>query len=151
MRRKFLKVLLNSFSILIIYPYTLIYAATKKIINKNLTEEQKEILFNEGTEKPFTSALLQENRKGFYHCANSGNKLFSSEAKFDSGTGWPSFSEALPGAFKTKIDYAFGMKRTEYHCAKCGAHHGHVFNDGPSETGKRFCNNGLCLIFKPST
>ena len=151
MRRKFLKVLLNSFSILVIYPYTLIYAATKKIINKNLTEEQKEILFNEGTEKPFTSALLKENRKGFYHCANCGNKLFSSEAKFDSGTGWPSFSEALPGAFKTKIDYAFGMKRTEYHCAKCGAHHGHVFNDGPSETGKRFCNNGLCLIFKPST
>ena len=151
MRRKFLKILLNSFSLLIFYPYALINAATKKIINKNLTEEQKEILFNEGTEKPFTSALLQENRKGFYHCANCGNKLFSSEAKFDSGTGWPSFSEALPGAFKTKIDYAFGMKRTEYHCAKCGAHHGHVFNDGPSETGKRFCNNGLCLIFKPST
>ena len=151
MRRKFLKILLNSISVLIFYPYALINAATKKIINKNLTEEQKEILFNEGTEKPFTSALLQENRKGFYHCANCGNKLFSSEAKFDSGTGWPSFSEALPGAFKTKIDYAFGMKRTEYHCAKCGAHHGHVFNDGPSETGKRFCNNGLCLIFKPST
>ena len=151
MRRKFLKILLSSISVLIFYPYALINAATKKIINKNLTEEQKEILFNEGTEKPFTSALLQENRKGFYHCANCGNKLFSSEAKFDSGTGWPSFSEALPGAFKTKIDYAFGMKRTEYHCAKCGAHHGHVFNDGPSETGKRFCNNGLCLIFKPST
>ena len=151
MRRKFLKILLNSIGILIFSPYTLIHSATKKIINKNLTEEQKEILFNEGTEKPFTSALLQENRKGFYHCANCGNKLFSSEAKFDSGTGWPSFSEALPGAFKTKIDYAFGMKRTEYHCAKCGAHHGHVFNDGPSETGKRFCNNGLCLIFKPST
>ena len=63
--------------------------------------------------------------------------------------GWPSFSEALPGAFKTKIDYSFGMERVEYHCAKCGAHHGHVFNDGPKESGKRFCNNGLCLIFKP--
>ena len=70
-------------------------------------------------------------------------------AKFDSGTGWPSFSEALPGAFKTKIDYSFGIKRVEYHCVKCGAHHGHVFNDGPRESGKRFCNNGLCLIFKP--
>ena len=65
------------------------------------------------------------------------------------GTGWPSFSEALPGAFKTKIDYKFGMVRTEYHCAKCGAHHGHVFNDGPGANGKRFCSNGLCLIFKP--
>ena len=81
--------------------------------------------------------------------ANCGNKLFASTSKFDSGTGWPSFSEALPGAFKTKIDYKFGMKRTEYHCAKCGAHHGHVFNDGPTKSGKRFCNNGLCLIFRP--
>ena len=107
-------------------------------------------MFNEGTEKPFSSALLHEKRKGFYHCANCGNKLFSSDSKFDSGTGWPSFSEALPGAFKTKIDYSFGMKRIEYHCAVCGAHHGHVFDDGPSKTGKRFCNNGLCLLFKPS-
>ncbi len=71
--------------------------------------------------------------------------------KFDSGTGWPSFTEALPGAFKTKVDYSFGMKRIEYHCAKCGAHHGHVFEDGPGSTGKRYCNNGLCLIFKPSS
>ena len=93
--------------------------------------------------------FLKEKRKGFYHCANCGNKLFASTAKYDSGTGWPSFSEALPGAFKTKIDYSFGMERVEYHCAKCGAHHGHVFNDGPRESGKRFCNNGLCLIFKP--
>ena len=65
------------------------------------------------------------------------------------GTGWPSFSEALPGAFKTKIDYSFGMRRVEYHCANCGVHHGHVFDDGPTESHKRFCNNGLCLIFKP--
>ena len=107
-------------------------------------------MFNEGTERPFTSELLKEKRDGFYHCANCGAKLFSSKAKFDSGTGWPSFSEALPGAFKTKIDYSFGMKRIEYHCANCGAHHGHVFTDGPGKTGKRFCNNGLCLIFKPS-
>ena len=151
MRRYFLKfssILLFS---LVVTPYKYLNAKTKKIINKSLTEEQKEILFNEGTEKPFTSALLHETRKGFYHCANCGNKLFSSDSKFDSGTGWPSFSEALPGAFKTKVDFSFGIMRTEYHCAKCGAHHGHVFNDGPTKTKKRFCNNGLCLIFKPST
>ena len=150
MRRNFLKLINLSIISFIILPYKFLYSQTKKIINKNLTKEQKDILFNEGTEKPFSSALLHEKRKGFYHCANCGNKLFSSESKFDSGTGWPSFSEALPGAFKTKIDYSFGMKRIEYHCAVCGAHHGHVFDDGPSKTGKRFCNNGLCLLFKPS-
>ena len=150
MRRNFLKLINLSIISFIILPYKFLYSQTKKIINKNLTKEQKDILFNEGTEKPFSSALLHEKRKGFYHCANCGNKLFSSDSKFDSGTGWPSFSEALPGAFKTKIDYSFGMKRIEYHCAVCGAHHGHVFDDGPSETGKRFCNNGLCLLFKPS-
>ena len=116
----------------------------------DLEEEQKNVLFNEGTERPFTSSLLQENRDGFYHCANCDAKLFSSNSKYDSGTGWPSFNEALPGAFNTKVDYSFGMKRTEYHCAKCGAHHGHVFEDGPGKDGKRFCNNGLCLIFKPT-
>ena len=150
MRRNFLKLINLSIISLIILPYKFLYSQTKKIINKNLTKEQKDILFNEGTEKPFSSALLHEKRKGFYHCANCGNKLFSSDSKFDSGTGWPSFSEALPGAFKTKIDYSFGMKRIEYHCAVCGAHHGHVFDDGPTKTGKRFCNNGLCLLFKPS-
>ena len=150
MRRKFLKLFSISVLGLLIAPYKYLYAQTKKIVNQNLTKEQKNILFNEGTEMPFTSSLLHEKRKGFYHCANCGNKLFSSANKFDSGTGWPSFSEALPGAFNTKIDYRFGMKRVEYHCAKCGAHHGHVFDDGPSETGKRFCNNGLCLIFKPT-
>jgi len=149
-RRLFFKLFgITIFSYLLI-PYKFLYSATKKIINKNLTEEQKKILFNEGTERPFTSSLLNEKREGYYHCANCDAKLFSSKTKFDSGTGWPSFTEALPGAFKTKIDYSFGMKRTEYHCSKCGAHHGHVFEDGPSETGKRFCNNGLCLIFKPS-
>ena len=150
MRRLFLKLFGISILGLLVAPYKFLYSQTKKIINQNLTNEQKNILFNEGTEMPFTSSLLHEKRKGFYHCANCGNKLFSSVAKFDSGTGWPSFSEALPGAFNTKIDFTFGMKRIEYHCAKCGAHHGHVFDDGPSETGKRFCNNGLCLIFIPS-
>ena len=130
-------------------PYKLLSSATKKIINPKLSKTQKDIMFNESTERPFTSKLLKEDRKGFYHCANCNAKLFASSAKFDSGTGWPSFSEALPGAFKTKIDYSFGMKRVEYHCATCGAHHGHVFLDGPSATGKRFCSNGLCLIFIP--
>ena len=93
----------------------------------------------------------QSGEKGFFHCANCDAKLFSSTAKFDSGTGWPSFTESLPGAFKTKIDYSFGMKRVEYHCANCGVHHGHVFDDGPGSTQKRFCNNGLCLLFKPES
>ena len=148
LRRKILK--LFGLSILFVsLPYQLLRSATKKIINPDLTKAQKDIMFNESTERPFTSELLQEKRDGFYHCANCGAKLFSSKSKFDSGTGWPSFSEALPGAFKTKIDYSFGMKRIEYHCANCGAHHGHVFLDGPTATGKRFCNNGLCLIFIP--
>ena len=149
LRRKFFKVLGISILTFISLPYKFLYSATKKIINKNLSKEQKNIMFNEGTERPFTSELLKENREGFYHCANCGAKLFASSAKFDSGTGWPSFSEALTGAFKTKIDYSFGMRRMEYHCANCGVHHGHVFLDGPTASGKRFCNNGLCLIFKP--
>jgi len=148
-KRKTLKVISASLISLIIFPYNLLKAVTKKIINPELTVEQKDIMFHQGTERPFSSSLLNENRVGFYHCANCGAKLFASNAKFDSGTGWPSFSEALPGAFKTKIDYSFGMKRIEYHCANCGVHHGHVFDDGPSSTGKRFCNNGLCLIFRP--
>jgi len=148
LKRKFIRILAFS-AVYLTLPVNRLIAAANKIINPNLTNQQKNIMFKEGTEKPFSSELLNEKRKGFYHCANCGNKLFSSNSKFNSGTGWPSFSEALPGAFKTKIDYSFGMERIEYHCAKCGAHHGHVFNDGPKESGKRFCNNGLCLIFKP--
>ena len=148
-RRKFLKLFGLSYLSIFILPHNLLYAVKKKIINPNLTEEQIKIMFNESTERPFTSALNYEKRKGFFHCANCGAKLFSSSAKFDSGTGWPSFTESLPGAFKTKIDTSFGMKRVEYHCAKCGVHHGHVFDDGPEPNQKRFCNNGLCLIFKP--
>ena len=147
-RRNFLK--LFSFISLstIFFPINLLYSATKQIINPNLTNEQKKIMLDEATEKAFTSPLNNEKRKGFFHCANCGAKLFSSEAKFDSGTGWPSFTESLPGAFKTKIDYSYGIKRIEYHCANCGVHHGHVFDDGPKSTQKRFCNNGLCLFFK---
>ena len=127
MRRKFLKLFSLSFLAFFLLPYKFLYSKTKKIINKNLTDEQKNILFNEGTERPYSSVLLNEKREGFYHCANCGAKLFSSNSKFDSNTGWPSFTESLPGAFKTKIDYSFGMKRIEYHCSNCGAHHGHVF------------------------
>tara|TARA_B110000037_G_C16927032_1_gene426885 strand:+ start:182 stop:646 length:465 start_codon:yes stop_codon:yes gene_type:complete len=148
-RRKFIKLFGASCVSLILLPYNLLHSAVKKIINPNLSKEQKEIMLKESTEKPFSSPLNNEKRKGFFHCANCGAKLFASNAKFDSGTGWPSFSESLPGAFKTKIDYSYGMKRTEYHCATCGVHHGHIFEDGPTSTQKRFCSNGLCLIFKP--
>ena len=149
LKRKFIKTITFSLFSIFFTPFNSLLAAAKKIINPNLTIKQKNIMLNEGTERPFSSDLLNEKRKGFYHCANCGAKLFASTSKFNSGTGWPSFSEALPGAFKTKTDYSFGIERVEYHCAKCGAHHGHVFNDGPRESGKRFCNNGLCLIFKP--
>ena len=148
-KRKYLRLLSLVVLSTILFPYKFLFSVTKKIINPDLTEEQKKIMFKENTERPFSSSLNDEKRKGFFHCANCGAKLFASNAKFDSGTGWPSFSESIPGAFKTKIDYTLGLKRVEYHCANCGAHHGHVFDDGPESTGKRFCNNGLCLIFKP--
>ena len=148
-RRKLIKFL--SYSIFLVFlPINRLLAVTQEIINKKLSDQQKDIMFNQGTERAFTSSLLNEKRKGTYHCANCGALLFDSTAKYDSGTGWPSFTEAVPGAFNTKVDYSFGMKRIEYHCANCGAHHGHVFADGPGKTGKRYCNNGLCLIFKPS-
>jgi len=147
-RRNFLRYFSFISISMVLFPINLLFSATKKIINPNLTNEQKKIMLEEGTERAFTSPLNNEKRKGFFHCANCGAKLFSSEAKFDSGTGWPSFTESLPGAFKTKIDYSYGMKRIEYHCANCGVHHGHVFDDGPKTTQKRFCNNGLCLFFK---
>jgi len=150
-KRKFLQLFSLSCLSVILLPYNLLYSTTKKIINQNLTKEQKKIMLYESTERPFSSSLNKEKRKGFFHCANCGAKLFASNAKFDSGTGWPSFTESLPGAFKTKIDYSHGMKRIEYHCAKCGVHHGHIFDDGPTSTQKRFCSNGLCLIFKPET
>ena len=144
-----MKVLGLSYLLTTFFPYNLLYAITKEIINPNLTDKQKKIMLKGATEKPYSSPLNQEKRQGFFHCANCGAKLFASNAKFDSGTGWPSFTESLPGAFKTKIDYSFGMKRIEYHCANCGVHHGHIFDDNTSTTQKRFCSNGLCLIFKP--
>ena len=120
-----------------------------KKINPNLTEEQKSILFDEETEFAGSSDLNNEKREGSFHCVNCGEKLFDSRTKYESGSGWPSFFESLPDVFETKTDYHLGYARTEYHCKNCGAHHGHIFDDGPQPTGKRYCNNGLCLIFKP--
>ena len=115
---------------------------------KILTKEQFHVLRKEGTERAFTSALNDEKRKGVYHCAGCDLALFSSDTKFDSGTGWPSFYDHLEGVFETKTDYWIGYPRTEYHCARCGGHHGHVFKDGPPPTGLRYCNNGVALTFK---
>ena len=114
-----------------------------------LTKEQKNILYNEDTEAPGSSPLNHEKREGEYFCANCKTKLFESKKKYDSRSGWPSFFEALPGVFETKIDTLIGSHRIEYHCKKCGGHHGHIFDDGPKPTGKRYCNNGLCLVFVP--
>ena len=116
---------------------------------KNLTDEQKNILFKEATESPGTSPLNYEKRLGDYCCVGCDTKLFESSKKYDSGSGWPSFFESLPDVFETKTDYNIGYVRTEYHCKKCKGHHGHIFDDGPKPTGKRYCNNGACLIFKP--
>ena len=117
--------------------------------NPNLTVEQKSVLFEEETETPRSSELNNEKREGSYYCANCGVKLFESSTKYESGSGWPSFFKSLPDVFETKTDNLLGYPRTEYHCKNCGGHHGHIFEDGPEPTGKRYCNNGICLNFKP--
>ena len=110
-----------------------------------LTPEQYAVLRERGTEAPFTGKLLHETREGSYNCAACGNPLFASDAKFDSGSGWPSFDQALPGATKLVDDDSHGMHRTEVVCARCGSHLGHIFDDGPTATGKRYCMNSVCL------
>lgn len=115
---------------------------------EKLTPEQYSVLREKGTEAPFTGKLLKENRNGRYQCVACGQELFSSDTKFDSGTGWPSFDEAIPGAVKFEHDTKYGMERTEVLCSRCGSHLGHVFDDGPTETGKRYCLNSVCLGFE---
>ncbi len=113
-----------------------------------LAPEAFDVLRKEGTERAFTSPLNDEKRRGVYHCAGCDLALFSSDTKFDSGTGWPSFWEPLAGAMGTSTDFKIGIARTEYHCARCLGHQGHVFDDGPAPTGLRYCNNGVALTFR---
>jgi peptide-methionine (R)-S-oxide reductase len=117
---------------------------------RRLGAQRFNILREEGTERPFTSPLLDEHRKGVFACAGCALPLFGSQAKFDSGTGWPSFWQPLPNAVAYKRDTSLFMARTEEHCRRCGGHLGHVFDDGPAPTGKRHCINGLSLTFRPA-
>lgn len=117
---------------------------------ERLDPQAYQVLRHEATERPYTSPLNDEWRPGTYVCAACGAPLFRADRKFDAGCGWPSFDEALPGAFETKTDFHLLSPRTEYHCARCGGHHGHVFDDGPADTtGQRYCNNGVALGFVP--
>jgi peptide-methionine (R)-S-oxide reductase len=117
---------------------------------RELTDDQYAVLRDHDTEPAFTSPLNDEKRSGTYVCAGCDNALFASSTKFESGTGWPSFWQPLPNAVGTEADTSFFMVRTEVHCAQCGGHLGHVFNDGPKPTGLRYCINGLALEFRPA-
>ena len=115
-----------------------------------LTPEQFQVLRNHGTERAGTSPLNKEHRAGVFKCAGCGEKLFTSDSKFESGTGWPSFFTPIENAIETTTDRKFGMQRTEVHCARCKGHLGHVFEDGPPPTGLRYCMNGVSLAFEPA-
>jgi peptide-methionine (R)-S-oxide reductase len=117
-------------------------------IKQKLTKEEYAVLREKGTEAPFSGEYVDEKRKGVYTCKVCDNPLFSSDTKFDSGTGWPSFDKALPGAVVFRDDSSYGMTRTEVTCAKCGSHLGHIFPDGPTKTGERYCMNSVCLVLK---
>ncbi|MBI1965630.1 MAG: peptide-methionine (R)-S-oxide reductase MsrB [Betaproteobacteria bacterium] len=118
---------------------------------KRLSPMAYGVLREEGTERAGTSPLNGEKRDGVFVCAGCELPLFTSAMKYESGTGWPSFITAIPGVFATKTDYQLFLPRTEYHCVRCGGHHGHIFDDGPPPTGQRWCNNGVALKFVPKT
>jgi len=116
-----------------------------------LTPEQYEVLRNKGTERAFAGTYWDEKGDGVYRCAGCGQELFGSDTKFESGTGWPSFFQPLPGRVDSEADDSFGMHRVEVLCARCGGHLGHVFEDGPKPTGLRYCMNGVAMTFRPET
>jgi peptide-methionine (R)-S-oxide reductase len=118
---------------------------------KRLDAMQFHVLREEGTERPGSSPLNNEKRPGVFVCTGCNLALFTSEMKYESGTGWPSFFTTIPGAFGTTTDYKLVLPRTEYHCIRCGGHHGHVFDDGPPPTRQRWCNNGVALKFIPKS
>ena len=122
---------------------------SKEEWRKRLDAAQFNVLREEGTERPGSSPLNNEKRPGVFVCIGCGLPLFTSDMKYESGTGWPSFFTTIPGVFGTTTDYKLILPRTEYHCIRCGGHHGHVFDDGPPPTGKRWCNNGVALRFIP--
>lgn len=124
---------------------------TEEEWRRRLTERQFEVLREEDTEAAFSSPLNDEKRDGVFVCAGCDLPLFTSQMKYDSGTGWPSFFTTIPDVFETKRDFVLLWPRTEYHCARCGGHHGHIFDDGPPPTGERWCNNGVALRFLPAS
>jgi len=124
-------------------------AKTRSWANPSGRLWQTKVLRGGGTERPFSSPLNNEKRVGTFVCASCGQPLFTSQTKYDSGSGWPSFYASLPGALEFSRDDRLAQTRTEYHCARCGGHHGHVYGDGPNPTGLRFCNNGVALRFVP--